>query len=453
MATNDKQSQVESTNTIIQAFFSENVGNDSKSKEKTRGKPFKMNYSTIRGLSYINPLIAICVQTLKHTITQIDGHFRKKEGHEDKNLDKEIEYLEALRFQPNPYSSNRDFWLKIFEDVLVIDRGAIEIVRNNKGWISELYPIDGATIKPNLDKYGNYGEIAYKQFVDNYSSKPVAEFEYDDVVLLMNNPITQLGTFGYSLSPIERIAQTIITAIHADNYNTGQFTKAQIPAFLATFPGASNEEISKLNAVFQNQEGKMFKGLVTNAQDFKMQLLKQSNSEIQFYELTQWLSKIIIASFGLSPQDLGLTMDINRATGEVQKAITKSQAISDLLALRKEFWDKIINMMIEKNPNFMYVEFANDEIDKIDELQQANIDKLYSEMLTIFRNAGIEIPENIKERANFGDLVEKEMEMKEEEKAPIIEEKEEEKKEPKKSYKKTEKRLKKEIANLVKWYK
>jgi capsid portal protein len=210
----------------------------------------------------------------------------------------------------------------------------------------------------------------------------------------------------------------------------------------------------KLNTMFSNNEGKMFKGLVTNAQDLKIQILKQSNAEIQFYELTQWLSKIIIASFGLSPQDVGLTMDINRSTGEVQKAITKSQAISDLLALKREFWEKILMQLSEKNTNFLYIEYENEQIDKIDEKQQAEIDKLYMEIVLAFNNAGLEIPQSILDKTDFGELEKKEVE--EVEEIENVEEKKEVIEEEKPiivDIPETKKRINKEIKNLIKWYK
>lgn len=403
MAQDKKKSQVDQPETVIAALFD----SQDNSTYKARRKPYRLDYKMIRKLSYINPLIAVVVLTLKHTVTRIPGYFAIKEEYQDKNLnlEKEIQFLEALKTRPNEQENNREFWLKIYEDILVIDRGCVELVRNNRGDIVEMYPVDGATIKPKVDKYGNFDEReAYVQMVEDYSKKPVATFSPEELILMINNPMAEVNSFGYGMSPIERIAQTVTTYISAENYNTGQFTSKQLPPFLANIPNAPKIEIDKLNASFAQNAGNQFKGMFTNAQDLKVEVFDKNMRDMQFYELIQWYAHIIVAAYGLSPQDIGLTGDVNRATAEVQQNISKSQAISDLLQIRKEFWDRIIYYQALNNPDFMYIEYVNEPIDKLDEKTQAEIDKLHSEIVMTFSSLGLELPESLRDRMGYANL-------------------------------------------------
>jgi hypothetical protein len=55
---------------------------------------------------------------------------------------------------------------EVLEDVLVLDAGCIEKERNLDGWIVAMYPVDGATIRPNIDEYGGFDGDAYVQMID-----------------------------------------------------------------------------------------------------------------------------------------------------------------------------------------------------------------------------------------------------------------------------------------------
>jgi hypothetical protein len=73
---------------------------------------------------------------------------------------------------------------------------------------------------------------------------------------------------------------------------------------------------------------------------------RATNRDMQFLEWNIYLVRKICAVAGLSPQDLGVTFDINRATGEVQQDKTESAGIRPFLSLGQDYitreivWDK-----------------------------------------------------------------------------------------------------------------
>lgn len=379
--------------------YSINVKND-----KVAFKNTKFDFETIRSIAKANPIVSICVNAIKHSVVRVDGYFRIKEEYTDQNLNlkKELLYLEKLAESPNLQQTSRDFWLQVLEDVLVIDRGAVEIIYDNRGYITELYPVDGATIYPVINEYGMLSDPAFYQIIEKFE-KPVASFSEKEIILLVNNPSSEINSYGYGASPIERVISAVIANIAADNYNMGLLSKNQIPPFIATLPGASQEQLDILNQKFK-LEGQNFNGVFTNAESLSVELLKMTNAEMQYYELILWFARLITASYGLTPQDIGLTFDINRATAQVQHQITKSRAFESILDLRKQFWTKILNFLSEANPNFAYIEFVNEDLDKLDVKVQADIDAIYADILVKLTSLGIEIPNTLADRMYFGHI-------------------------------------------------
>lgn len=342
----------------------------------TGGRGVTVNYNTLRQLRDINPLVNVCVEVLKHIVVKIPWKIHPKDDKVIDGYEEEIEYATKLFSFPNSQDTYRTFWLKNIEDILTIDRGCIETVRNANGDIVQLWNVDGATIKPNYDQYGILQDPAYVQRFDG-ELENAAEFNEEDIDILMNSPLGQTGMVGYGKSPVERVILTVITGINAENFNANNFNKNTLPPFAVNLVKGTKQQVEDLKNQWENQQGgNLWKGIFTGAEDIQIQKLRDSNQEMQYYELTLWLARIIIAAFELSPQDVGITMDVNRATGEVQQQITKSQAINNMLSLISEWHNKKLREMSINNPNFLELQFEFDELDKIDEKTQAEIDQI-----------------------------------------------------------------------------
>jgi hypothetical protein len=63
---------------------------------------------------------------------------------------------------------------------------------------------------------------------------------------------------------------------------------------------------------------------------------------MQYAEWLDYLVRKICAVYGISPQDLGLTFDINRATSETQMEMTEDRGLRPLLALVQDYFTREI---------------------------------------------------------------------------------------------------------------
>lgn len=343
----------------------------------------KKDFDLLRSLSYANNVARICIQIIKDTVLQTPYTITTKEGYESKDFEGEIKYLEDLLRKPNNNNDTfRTLFSTVIEDIKSIDRGVIEKVRNSLGEVVELYPVDGATIFTQVDDYGMMESPAYKQFLaaDGSKGKPDALFEQDDLMLFIANP--QQGKLtGYGRSPVSSIIESIVTWIQQNNFNASYFTSAKTPPALINLPGADKEGLQSLKEGFEAQLRRGDHPLVwTNADDMKFTLVRPSNQDMQFVELYEKLTQMVVSGFGLSIQDVGLIADVNRATAEVQANASKNRGVrSTMNVIAEEINIALIDDLAEYHTKFGALQFKYLEIDKIDEKTEAEINKIYIE--------------------------------------------------------------------------
>jgi len=90
-------------------------------------------------------------------------------------------------------------------------------------------------------------------------------------------------------------------------------TQDQAEDFIATW---------NATVVGNNQSMKFVYG---SNQDKKFIPFNSTNKDMQYAEYIEWLTRIKLATFGLSGIDANLMQDVNRATAKVQHAISNSR--------------------------------------------------------------------------------------------------------------------------------
>lgn len=360
--------------------------------EMATNKP-GMAFALIRRLRDTNSLINLCIETMKHIVVSIPWEIvAEEEGYENAAL-----YLETLFQHPNSDESYRIFWLKVLEDILTLDRGVIERVKAANGYFAAFYQVDGSTIMPLFDQHGLYMTPAYVQLVDSW--EPAASFEKEELDVLMNSPLSAIGKQGYGKSPIERIVADVVTYIQSQNFNSKTFTNSNIPPSVINLKtiGPSKDSVDAFKAAWDSvATGNPFQALITNVEDMEVHKLRDSSEDMQYYELMLWIAQIIVAAYEMSPQDIGLTMNINKATGEVQQNLSKNQGIKNILDLLAEWHNEIIRDLALKDRKFAKLCFKYMDIDKLDEKTQAEIDKLKAETLKTYKEINVD-PEEAEE--------------------------------------------------------
>ena len=259
--------------------------------------------------------------------------------------DPELPYSQTLKTQiktlfdtPNPArNSFRNFTEPIVEDILVLDAGSIEKVRNLRGQIAQLWHVDGGEVR--VAKYwdGEDDESRYFWYPDGTMR---ASWLNHDFVYIMSRPGTHRVV---GLSTMEILKMTIDAELGASAYNTRQVVSAVPDGMLDLGEGVRPEQVEKFKAYWTAEVlGKATMAILGGSRGAKFVPFRQSNRDMQFIEWQGWLLRKTALVFGLAPQDLNAFADVNRATAGVAQENTEDRGLRPLLGLVQDYYTREI---------------------------------------------------------------------------------------------------------------
>lgn len=346
-------------------------------------KASNITFQTLRRMSRANWVDRTCITTLRDEITGIKWDIVPKDGKKPYNENFQKNLIQLLK-KPNKNKENwRTLIDKVVEDILVVDGGCIEKVRDGKGRIMELWHVDGATVKPLYDDHGIAGDIAYQQFLPNQKSQdPVAEWNNDDLIYMMWNPQGAVDTFGYGMSPVEAGLAVGTAFLYAEAYNMGFFNKNTIPPMIINMgkdiPPAEVDKFKIFLAQEMMGEAGFHTPIVGSFGDgFSAQDILKAPGDMAWEKYVEWQMRWKVALYRMSPQDIGFTLDQYKVEGEIQQQLSKNKAINSLKGVIKEYIDtEIVN-----DPGWMdeaeNLEFGWIDDMVVDPLKQAQVDEIY----------------------------------------------------------------------------
>ena len=347
-------------------------------------KPGQVSFEVLRRAVNAVPVARICVDTLKKKIAKTKWVIRTIDPMA-KADEQQVKEITDLLKNPNDQDSMRSFLDKILEDLLVLDAVAIEKTRFPDGKLAQMYQVDASTIRPVYDEMGKQdipvplpnGEtppVSYLQIFNNSmyggpeSGEIVAAWAKKDFMYFHMNPQGTIDNFGYGLSPIEAVLSVVSNLLNADNFNGNYFDEGAFPPIILQL--AQSLDVRQLEAyreyLYNQIEGNFHKpAIVAGGGEMKVHNLKDlTNREMQFMEYTLWLSKLMCAAYGLSPDDIGLTDTTgSKSVAESQKEISEGKGYGSYLDLLKEI---INSQIIWKDFGYTDLEFEWVAIDSLD---------------------------------------------------------------------------------------
>ena len=253
------------------------------------------------------------------------------------------EQIKTLFEQPNlRHDSFRSLLEPVVEDILVLDAGCIEKVRSLRGQVVQMYPVDGATIKVNALWDGSDPEEPRYFWYPDWQER--ARMKNEDMLYIMSNPRTY-SVVG--LSPLETLKLAIDAELSGNEYNRRQVLNAAPDGIFDLGEGAKEEDVKRFSSYWSSEvAGKGALAFIGNTKGAKFIPFRGSNRDMQFLEWQNYLTRKIAAVFGLAPQDLNLTADVNRSTAEQQDQHTEDRGLRPLMGLIQDYltreivWDE-----------------------------------------------------------------------------------------------------------------
>lgn len=211
-----------------------------------------------------------------------------------------------------------DGWLaKWMEGMLRYDAATLYRRRNKAGQVMALEVVDGTTIVPHIDEHGRKPLPPAPAYTQIIKGSPWDWLTTDDVIYSPFRPQTDSP---YGLAPIEAVLLTANTDLRFQWHFLQYFTDGSMPAgFMEAPPDATTpDQVME----WQDYWDAMMLGDQAMLQQIKMVPAgsKFTAGRNPTFDENFPLSLIrrTCAAFGVVPNDLGLTMDVNLANGETQ---------------------------------------------------------------------------------------------------------------------------------------
>lgn len=267
--------------------------------------------------------------------------FDKKDGAYSKRLQRAIK---SKLDTPNPaVDSFRTFLEPVIRDLVVLDAGCVEKERNLLGELVNLWPVDAAKVRVDANWDGSDPKASrYYWYPDGYQAK--ASFRNSDFIYMLQHRRTDspVGT-----PALETLRLTIEAELSAHEYNRRQVSGAAPDGVMNLGEGFTREQVREFRSFFESEiAGRGAIGFIGGTKSPGWIPFRAGNREMQFLEWQIYLVRKIAVVFGLTPQDLGVTFDINRSTAETQIQISEDRGLRPLMSLVQDYitreivWDE-----------------------------------------------------------------------------------------------------------------
>lgn len=335
-----------------------------------------VSFETLRRFAKTHEISRICINARKRQISSLEWDIVPVDPEDKTDYTAQQDLIRAYFKNLGGYRVRfRELQDTLIEDLLTLDAGVLYKQRNVRGDIEYYMPIDGATIKLRVDEQGNTPmppEPAYIQYI---KGNLTGEFTADEMIYEMMNPRSDSP---YGLAPLESLILIVTSALKGTLYNLDYLTAGNVPEGFLSLP---EEWGTKQIEEYMNYFDSLVSG--DSQQTTKIKPIPGSSTytptkkrdDMAFKEFNEWLLKVTCAMFDVQPQEIGFTMDVNRATGTEQNDIATRRGILPLTNLLSEIWDDIIQVDL----GFPHLKFKYYGLEDRDQLLEAKVQQIHAQ--------------------------------------------------------------------------
>ncbi len=299
---------------------------------------------------------------------------------------------------PNPDDSFRSLAEQVLEDIVVGGYGAIE-VQVNPGWEQSaelrsadsrgrlsphagrtnasaatqalplvMWPVDGASIRMNLDWDGAPSSQRYLQVVEQSNTQ--IKLDDDELIYIRLNPRT-FTPFG--LGRLEVAFETVNAFLGAHRY-AARLASNTVVQYALWLQDLTPEHHERLIRWWQDEIEGTGKVPILSVEN-KPEVLRfgggtDADLRLQWQE---FLLRVVASAFDLPPFYLGVERDVNRSTAGEMNDMAFRQAIVPTARLLAE---ALTRDAISKKLGWNDLEFVFAELDTSDPLEEAQIQQI-----------------------------------------------------------------------------
>jgi HK97 family phage portal protein len=346
------------------------------------------------------PIARRAINCIKDRIAGMRWRVQPRQGYSLESIPHGAERVRILtsNFEaPNPDDSFRSFAEQVLEDIIVGGFGAIEVQRN-PGWseaelhpaedlqLSQnagevrhpssrnlplvLWPVDGASIRINLNWDGSPTSQRYVQIDNQASTSQQIKLDDDELIYIRLNARTHTP---FGLGRLEVAFETINAFLGAHRY-ASRLASNTVVQYALWLQDLTPEHHERLIRWWQDEIEGTGKVPILSVES-KPEVLRfgggtDADLRLQWQE---FLLRVVADAFDLPPFYLGVERDVNRSTAEEMNDLAFRQAIVPTARLLAE---SLTRDAIGKKLGWNDLEFVFAELDTTDPLEEAQIQQI-----------------------------------------------------------------------------
>lgn len=317
-----------------------------------REYPGLSSFEQLRYLAGLYDVAAMCIAVRIEELQGMPWSIAPRDKRRQAALQGEADAVAEFFAYPDKLNDFSAWIGMVLYDLFSIDALTLYKRPDRAGRLYGLEVVDGTTIKPLVDDRGRtlaYQQILYGAPASQYR-RPSADAPDEQLPIfapheLVYRPRWTRSFTPYGFPPTEWIILRVNTALRKQAFDLAYFTDGNIPDMIASPPDDRTldpEQVREFeawfNAVLEGDDAARRKVRFV-PWNMNLKELRPFSYETA---LDEWLLKITCSAFGVPPQELGFTNDVNKATAELQEAVNDRRGLRPLTAWLKQMFDRFI---------------------------------------------------------------------------------------------------------------
>jgi len=330
----------------------------------------RVSFETLKGLIRAYDVAGMCIwhridtlRSVKYRLVPADGYTGDVTG--------AVELAKRVLRKPDGRHHFKNWLARWLYDVLAYDAGALYRRRNRAGRCIGLKTIDGTSLAPLLDYWGDEPEGPAPSHVQIANGLIWNWLTPDDLIY---EPMRPVNDSIYGQPPIELILLNANTDIRFQIHFLQRFTEGNIPEAFASAPESWTPDQIEL---FQGYWDSFMYGDQARKHQVRWMpggsTISWTNERDFTDEFSLFMMRKTCASFHVVPTDLGFTDSSNYSTGESQADVAHKAGELPLMEYTEEILSQFLYDDIQVPVKF---EWDRGE-DQDDRLVQAQSDQIY----------------------------------------------------------------------------
>jgi HK97 family phage portal protein len=291
------------------------------------GFQIPVNTQTHRAWYESSPWVFACVSILQNAIASAEWDILTIDNDGPKSV-RTAKRIRALFEEPNGRDTYRDLIQKIVCDLGVLDGAPVEKVRTASGELAQLWPTPGELVAVNSMWTGDPDQT---RFIYSPDGSTLVRFDSADMFYMIQNPQSR-SVVG--LSPLTVLRKAVDAELKGVDYNSRMTSGAPPEGVLDIGETATPTDVVSAKSDWEsNILGQSAFAVIGGYKNPQFIKFRETNQDMQFREWLDYLVRQHAVVYGLSPQDLGITFDVNRSTSETQSDNSESRGVRPLMSM------------------------------------------------------------------------------------------------------------------------